>query len=149
MNRNDIFEFALDYIEFLNRTQNLIGGLYISLCYGGFVYEDTRINLYDVFKVRGLLRRHLRPLAEESSSKIGPLREYLADRNEEVLIRKNKEPIAYIQMPADLWDALYGLTEGEVYRELEERFDKFMEEHGMVYDLTEYGRNAALIYLKK
>ena len=51
-------------------------------------------------------------------------------------------------MPADLWDALYGLTEGEVYEILEERFDEFMEDHGMVYDLTEYGRNAVLVYQK-
>ena len=148
MDRNDIFEFALDYIEFLDRTENLIGGLYISLCYGGFVYEDTRINLYDVFTQRGLLRRQLRPFAEECSSKIGSLRGYLADRSEDGMIRDKKEPIAYIQMPADLWDALYGLTEGEVYEILEERFDEFMEDHGMVYDLTEYGRNAVLVYQK-
>ena len=149
MKKNDIFEVALDYIEFLDRTQNLIGGMYVRLCYGGFVYEDTRINLYEVFKVRGLLRRQLGPYVEGYLEKIGSLREYLTDRNEEGLVRKKKEPIAYIQMPADLWDALYGLTEGEAYATLEESFDKFMKDHGMEYDLTEYGRNAALIYLKQ
>lgn len=147
MKKNDIFEFALDYIEFLNRTESIFDELYVSLCYGGFVYEDSRINLYDLFEKKWTTRNNLSIYAEDCSTKIGSLREYLADRSEDVLIRGNQEPIAYIQMPADLWDALYGLTEG--YEVLEEKFDEFMEEHGMEYDLTEYGRNAVLIYLKE
>lgn len=146
MDRNDIKEFAVDYVKFLIETQNGVDELYASLCYGGFVYEDTRIDLYAVFDKDNLDSSDLGRIVDECSSNIGTLKEYLADRSEDDLIRDDEEPIAYIQIPADIWDALYGEADDETADYLEEEFENFMDEHGMTYDLTEYGRNAVLVY---
>jgi len=146
MDRNEIKEFAIDYIRFLIATQAGVDELYASLCYGGVVYEDTRINLYDLFYKDDLMSMDLNKVVDECSSDIGSLREYLEDRSEDELIREGEEPIAYLQIPADIWDALYGESDGEIADYLTEEFDTFMEDRGMSYDLTEYGRNAVLVY---
>ncbi len=146
MDRKEIKEFAIDYIRFLIETQMGVEELYASLCYGGFVYDDTRINLYEVFDQEDLVSQDLYKVVDVCSSNIGGLKEYLADRSEDELIRDGEEPIAYIQMPADIWDALYGENDGEVADYLIEEFESFMNCQNMSYDLTEYGRNAALIY---
>ena len=146
MDRNEIKEFAIDYIRFLIATQAGVDELYASLCYGGVVYEDTRINLYDLFYKDDLMSLDLNQVVDECSSDIGSLREYLEDRSEDELIRDGEEPIAYLQIPADIWDALYGESDGEIADYLTEEFDTFMEDRGMSYDLTEYGRNAVLVY---
>ena len=49
MNRKDKIKFAVDYIRFLIDTQAGVDELYASVCYGGFVFDDTRIDLYEVF----------------------------------------------------------------------------------------------------
>ncbi|MCR5331205.1 MAG: hypothetical protein K6E62_08450 [Lachnospiraceae bacterium] len=149
MNRNEIKEFAIDYIRFLIETQMGVDELYASLCYGGVIYDDTRIDLYAVFGKEDLKSRDLNKVADECSSNIGSMREYLADRSEDELIRDGEEPIAYIQLPADIWDALYGEADGEIADHLIEEFESFMDGHEMSYDLTEYGRNAILVYPKK
>ncbi len=146
MDRNEIKEFAIDYIRFLIATQAGVDELYASLCYGGVVYEDTRINLYDLFYKDDLMSLDLNQVVDECSSDIGSLREYLEDRSEDELIRDGEEPIAYLQIPADIWDALYGESDGEIADYLTEEFDTFMEDRDMSYDLTEYGRNAVLVY---
>ena len=146
MDRNEIKEFAIDYIRFLIATQADVDELYASLCYGGIVYEDTRIDLYELFYKDNLMSLNLNQVVDECSSDIGSMREYLEDRSEDVLIRDGEEPIAYLQIPADIWDALYGESDGEIADYLTEEFDTFMEDRGMSYDLTEYGRNAVLVY---
>ena len=146
MDRNEIKEFAIDYIRFLIATQADVDELYASLCYGGIVYEDTRIDLYELFYKDDLMSLNLNEVVDECSSDIGSMREYLEDRSEDVLIRDGEEPIAYLQIPADIWDALYGESDGEIADYLTEEFDTFMEDRGMSYDLTEYGRNAVLVY---
>ena len=146
MDRNVIIKFAADYVKFLIEAQRGVDELYASLCYGGFVYEDTRIDLYAVFDNEDLDSSDIGKIIDECSSNIGTLKEYLADRSEDELIRDDEEPIAYIQMPADIWDALYGEADDGTADYLEEEFETFMDEHGMTYDLTEYGRNAVLVY---
>ena len=146
MDRNEIKEFAIDYIRFLIAAQADFDELYASLCYGGIVYEDTRIDLYELFYKDDLMSLNLNEVVDECSSDIGSMREYLEDRSEDVLIRDGEEPIAYLQIPADIWDALYGESDGEIADYLTEEFDTFMEDRGMSYDLTEYGRNAVLVY---
>jgi hypothetical protein len=146
MNRNEIREFAVDYIRFLIETQMGVDGLYANLCYGGIVFDDTRIDLYELFDRENLLAQDLYTVTDECSSVIGTLREYLEDRSEDELIREDETPVAYIQLPADIWDALYGETDGEVADYLSEEFESFMNDHEMSYDLTEYGRNAILLY---
>ena len=61
---------------------------------------------------------------------------------------EGEEVVCYIQMPADIWDALYGETDGEIAEYLIEQFEEFLDNHDMEYELTTYGRNAALIYKK-
>ena len=146
MDRSEIKEFAIDYIRFLIAAQAGVDELYASLCYGGIVYEDTRIDLYELFYKDDLMSLNLNEVVDECSSDIGSMREYLEDRSEDVLIRDGEEPIAYLQIPADIWDALYGESDGEIADYLTEEFDTFMEDRGMAYDLTEYGRNAVLVY---
>ena len=146
MDRNEIKEFAMDYIRFLIVMQMGIDELYASLCYGGVIYDNTRIDLGALFDRENLVSQDLYKIVDECSSNIGSLKEYLADRSEDELIREGEEPIAYIQMPADLWDALYWKAGGEVADLLIEEFEAFMDNHDMTYDLTDYGRNAALIY---
>ena len=149
MDRNKIKEFAVDYIRFLIGTQMGVDELYASICYGGFVYDNTRIDLYAVFDKEDLRSQDLNEVVEECSSNIGTMKKYLADRSEDELIRDGEEPIAYIQMPADIWNALYGEADDEIADYLIEEFDDFMEDHEMTYDLTEYGRNAILVYQKE
>ena len=148
MDRNKIKEFAVDYIRFLIGTQMGVDELYASICYGGFVYNDTRIDLYAVFDKEDLRSQDLNEVVESCSSNIGTMKKYLADRSEDELIRDGEEPIAYIQMPADIWNALYGEADDEIADYLIEEFDSFMDDHEMTYDLTEYGRNAILVYPK-
>ena len=149
MNRKEKTEFITDYIRFLIETQEGVDELYASICYGGVVYDDTRIDLYELFYKEDLLSQDLVKLAEECSSNIGDIMEYLEERSEDELVRENEEPVCYIQMPADIWDALYGESDGEIAEYLMDRFNEFMDDHDMDYDLTTYGRNAALIYIKK
>lgn len=149
MERNEIREFAIDYIRFLIETQMGVEELYASLCYGGIVYDDTRIDLYELFDRENLLTQNLYAVTDECSHNIGSLREYLEDRSEDELIRDDEVPVAYIQLPADIWDALYGEADGEIADYLSEEFDRFMDDREMSYDLTEYGRNAILVYHKK
>lgn len=146
MDRNDIREFAVDYIRFLIETQMGVDELYANLCYGGIVYDDTRIDLYELFDREDLMSEDLYAAADECSTSIASLREYLEERSEAELIRDDEVPVTYIQMPADIWDALYGEADGEVADHLAEEFESFMTDHDMSYDLTEYGRNAVLIY---
>ncbi len=146
MDRSEIKEFAIDYIRFLIAAQAGVDELYASLCYGGIVYEDTRIDLYELFYKDDLMSLNLNEVVDECSSDIGSMRKYLEDRSEDVLIRDGEEPIAYLQIPADIWDALYGESDGEIADYLTEEFDTFMEDRGMSYDLTEYGRNTVLVY---
>ena len=148
MDKKEKFEFAVDYIRFLIDTQAGVDELYASLCYGGIVYEDTRINLYDVFAKEDLLSQDLYKTADECSSEIGDIIEYLKDRSEDDCIRDGEEIVAYLQMPADIWDALYGESDGETAEYLTEQFEEFLDNRDMEYELTTYGRNAALIYRK-
>ena len=149
MDRKEKTEFITDYIRFLIETQEGVDELYASICYGGVVYDDTRIDLYELFYKEDLLSQDLVKLAEECSSKIGDIMEYLEERSEDELVRENEEPVCYIQMPTDIWDALYGESDGEIAEYLSDRFNEFIDDHDMDYDLTTYGRNAALIYIKK
>ena len=64
MDKKEKFEFAVDYIRFLIDTQAGVDELYASLCYGGIVYEDTRINLYEVFAKEDLLSQDLYKAAD-------------------------------------------------------------------------------------
>ena len=147
MDRDEIKEFAVDYIRFLMETQMGVDELYASLCYGGIIYDDTRIDLYEVFDRENLGSLNLNKVVDDCSSNIGSMKEYLADRSEDDLVRDGEEPVAYLQMPADIWDALYGEADGEVADYLAEEFEAFMDSHDMTYDLTEYGRNASLVYV--
>jgi hypothetical protein len=153
MDKYGKFRFGYSYMKFLAEMQDDVDELYASLLYGGFVYEDTRIDLYQFFDELPdrdqVWSENFDPLMNQCSSNIGSLMEYLKDRCEDPLIRDNEEPIAYIQMPEDLWDALYGESDDETAVFLAEHFEEFMESEQMDYDLTEYGRNAALIYAKR
>ena len=149
MNKNEIKELVVNYIRFLIETQMGIDELYASICYGGVVFDDTRIDLYALFDKEDILSRDLYKSVDECSANIGSLMEYLEDRSEDELIRDDDEPIAYIQMPADIWDALYGESDGETAEYLTEEFDRFTDDNKISYDLTQYGRNAALIYQRK
>ena len=146
MNRIEKIEFAVDYIRFLIDTQAGVDELYASVCYGGFVFDDTRIDLYEVFYKDNLLSQDLYKVVDECSSSIGDISEYLAERNEEDCLRDGEEVICYIQIPADIWDALYGESDGETADYLKEMFEEFLDDREMDYELTTYGRNAVLIY---
>ena len=122
--------------------------LYASVCYGGFVFDDTRIDLYEVFYKDDLLSQDLYKVVDECTSPIGDIREYLAERSEEDCLRDGEEVICYIQIPADIWDALYGESAGETSDYLKEQFEEFLDNRDMDYELTTYGRNAVLIYKK-
>ena len=149
MNKKEKLDFATDYIRFLIETQAGVDELYASLCYGGVVYENTRIDLYDVFGKENLLSLNLNEVVSECSSDIGDIMEYLEDRSEDECIREGEEVICYIQMPADIWDALYGETNGETADYLTEQFEEFLDNRDMEYELTTYGRNAVLIDKKQ
>jgi len=149
MNRIEKIEFAVDYIRFLIDTQAGVDELYASVCYGGFVFDDTRIDLYEVFYKDNLLSQDLYKVVDECSSSIGDISEYLAERNEEDCLRDGEEVICYIQIPADIWDALYGESDGETADYLKEMFEEFLDDREMDYELTTYGRNAVLIYKKE
>ena len=149
MERKDKIEFAVDYIRFLIETQAGVDELYASICYGGVVYDDTRIDLYEVFYKDNLLSQDLYKVVDECSSEIGDINEYLAERYEEDCLRDGEELVCYIQIAADIWDALYGESDGETAEYLIERFEEFLDNHDMEYELTTYGRNAVLIYKKE
>lgn len=149
MDKKEKFDFAVDYIRFLIETQAGVDELYASLCYGGIVYEDTRINLYSVFGKGNLLSLNLNEVAAQCSTGIGDIMEYLEERDEDDCIREGREVICYIQMPEDIWDALYGETDGETSDYLIEQFEEFLDNRDMEYELTTYGRNAVLIYKKQ
>ena len=148
MDRKEKIEFAVDYIRFLIETQAGVDELYASICYGGFVFDDTRINLYDVFYKDDLLSQDLYKVVEECSSDIGDIMDYLAERDEAECVREDEELIAYIQIPSGIWDALYGDSDGETAEYLIEQFEEFLNNHDMEHELTTYGRNAVLIYKK-
>ena len=149
MNRKEKIEFAVDYIRFLINTQAGVDELYASVCYGGFVFDDTRIDLYEVFYKDDLFSQDLYKVVDECSSPIGDIREYLAERGEEDCLRDGEEVICYIQIPADIWDTLYGESDGETADYLKEMFEEFLDDREMDYELTTYGRNAVLIYKKE
>ena len=149
MNRKEKIEFAVDYIRFLIDTQAGVDELYASVCYGGVVFDDTRIDLYKVFYKEDLLSQDLYKVVDECSSTIGDIREYLAERSEEDCLRDGEEVICYIQISADIWDALYGEFNGVTADYLKEQFKKFLDNRDADYELTTYGRNAVLIYKKE
>ena len=146
MDRKEKKDFAVGYIRFLIDTQAGVDELYASLCYGGVVYDDTRIDLYELFYKEDLLQQDLYNVVDECSSEIGDIMEYLEERSEEDCVRADEELVCYIQMPADIWDALYGESDGETAEYLIEQFEEFLDNHDMEYELTTYGRNAALVY---
>ncbi|MCR5847617.1 MAG: hypothetical protein K6G75_05810 [Lachnospiraceae bacterium] len=74
--------------------------------------------------------------------------EYLEERGEEDFLREDEEVVCYIQMSADIWDALDGEMDGEIAEYLIEQFEEFLDNHDMEYELTTYGRNAVMIYKK-
>ena len=119
---------------------------FINLCYGGVVFDDTRVNLYDVFDNDDIKAHDLTKLIEECSSDIGDIQQYLDERNEGGFVPKEGELICYLQMPADIWDAIYGESDGDDAEFLKEKFEEFIENQGLSYELTEYGRNAAVVY---
>ena len=123
--------------------------MYASLCYGGIVYDDTRIDLYEVFGKENLLSLNLNEVVAECSTEIGNIIEYLEERDEDDCLREGEEVVCYIQMPADIWDALYGESNGKTADYLVEQFEEFIDNRDMEYELTAYGRNAVLIYKKE
>ena len=148
MDKKEKLDFAEDYIRFLIETQAGADELYASLCYGGIVYDDTRIDLYEVFGKENLLSLNLNEVVVECSTEIGNIIEYLEERDEDDCLREGEEVVCYIQMPADIWDALYGESDGETADYLVEQFEEFIDNRDMEYELTTYGRNAVLIYKK-
>ena len=148
MDKKEKLDFAEDYIRFLIETQAGVDELYASLCYGGIVYDDTRIDLYEVFGKENLLSLNLNEVVVECSTEIGNIIEYLEERDEDDCLREGEEVVCYIQMPADIWDALYGESDGETADYLVEQFEEFIDNRDMEYELTTYGRNAVLIYKK-
>ena len=148
MDKKEKLDFAEDYIRFLIETQAGVDELYASLCYGGIVYDDTRIDLYEVFGKENLLSLNLNEVVVEYSTEIGNIIEYLEERDEDDCLREGEEVVCYIQMPADIWDALYGESDGETADYLVEQFEEFIDNRDMEYELTTYGRNAVLIYKK-
>lgn len=149
MDKKEKLDFAEDYIRFLLETQAGVDELYASLCYGGIVYDDTRIDLYEVFGKENLLSLNLNEVVTECSTEIGNIIEYLEERDEDDCLREGEEVVCYIQMPADIWDALYGESDGETADYLVEQFEEFIDNRDMEYELTTYGRNAVLIYKKE
>lgn len=149
MDKKEKLDFAEDYIRFLIETQAGVDELYASLCYGGIVYDDTRIDLYEVFGKENLLSLNLNEVVAECSTEIGNIIEYLEERDEDDCLREGEEVVCYIQMPADIWDALYGESDGETADYLVEQFEEFIDNRDMEYELTTYGRNAVLIYKKE
>ncbi|MBR5177534.1 MAG: hypothetical protein IKW90_01880 [Lachnospiraceae bacterium] len=149
MDRKDKLEFALDYIRFLIDTQAGVDELYASICYGGVVYDDKRINLYDVFYVDNLKLQDLHKVVAECSSEIGDIMQYLEERDEKELLDDEKELVCYIQIASDIWDALYGESDGEIAEYLTTEFEDFLDSHDMEYELTTYGRNAVFIYKRE
>lgn len=149
MDKKEKLDFAEDYIRFLIETQARVDELYASLCYGGIVYDDTRIDLYEVFGKENLLSLNLNEVVAECSTEIGNIIEYLEERDEDDCLREGEEVVCYIQMPADIWDALYGESDGETADYLVEQFEEFIDNRDMEYELTTYGRNAVLIYKKE
>ena len=149
MDKKEKLDFAEDYIRFLIETQAGVDELYASLCYGGIVYDDTRIDLYEVFGKENLLSLNLNEVVAECSTEIGNIIEYLEERYEDDCLREGEEVVCYIQMPADIWDALYGESDGETADYLVEQFEEFIDNRDMEYELTTYGRNAVLIYKKE
>lgn len=148
MDKKEKLDFAEDYIRFLIETQAGVDELYASLCYGGIVYDDTRIDLYEVFGKENLLSLNLNEVVAECSTEIGNIIEYLEERDEDDCLREGEDVVCYIQMPADIWDALYGESDGETAGYLVEQFKEFIDNRDMEYELTTYGRNAVLIYKK-
>ncbi len=148
MDKKEKLDFAEDYIRFLIETQAGVDELYASLCYGGIVYDDTRIDLYEVFGKENLLSLNLNEVVAECSTEIGNIIEYLEERDEDDCLREGEDVVCYIQMPADIWDALYGESDGETADYLVEQFEEFIDNRDMEYELTTYGRNAVLIYKK-
>ncbi len=148
MDKKEKLDFAEDYIRFLIETQAGVDELYASLCYGGIVYDDTRIDLYEVFGKENLLSLNLNEVVAECSTEIGNIIEYLEERYEDDCLREGEEVVCYIQMPADIWDALYGESNGKTADFLVEQFEEFIDNRDMEYELTTYGRNAVLIYKK-
>ena len=148
MDKKEKLDFAEDYIRFLIETQAGVDELYASLCYGGIVYDDTRIDLYEVFGKENLLSLNLNEVVAECSTEIGNIIEYLEERDEDDCLREGEEVVCYIQMPADIWDALYGESNGKTADFLVEQFEEFIDNRDMEYELTTYGRNAVLIYKK-
>ena len=148
MDKKEKLDFVEDYIRFLIETQAGVDELYASLCYGGIVYDDTRIDLYEVFGKENLLSLNLNEVVVECSTEIGNIIEYLEERDEDDCLREGEEVVCYIQMPADIWDALYGESDGETADYLVEQFEEFIDNRDMEYELTTYGRNAVLIYKK-
>lgn len=149
MDKKEKLDFAVDYIRFLIETQAGVDELYASLCYGGVVYENTRIDLYEVFGKEDILSLNLNEVVAECSTEIGDIMEYLEERDEEDCLREGGEVVCYIQMPADIWDALYGETDGETADYLVEQFEEFLDNRDLEYELTTYGRNSVLIYQKE
>ena len=148
MDKKEKLDFAEDYIRFLIETQAGVDELYASLCYGGIVYDDTRIDLYEVFGKENLLSLNFNEVVAECSTEIGNIIEYLEERYEDDCLREGEEVVCYIQMPADIWDALYGESNGKTADFLVEQFEEFIDNRDMEYELTTYGRNAVLIYKK-
>ena len=149
MDKKEKLDFEEDYIRFLIETQAGVDELYASLCYGGIVYDDTRIDLYEVFGKENLLSLNLNEVVAECSTEIGNIIEYLEERDEDDCLREGEEVVCYIQMPADIWDALYGESNGKTADYLVEQFEEFIDNRDMEYELTAYGRNAVLIYKKE
>ncbi len=148
MDNGNIKEFAIDYMVMLTGL-NGHAGMH-NQYYGVIVYENSKIDLTDIFFCGYLGRHSIEQRTEEYIQTIDSFSKYLEERNEDSLIRKDEKPIAYIHIPEILWDALYwGCREYDdpkLIKFLNKSFDKFMKEHDMEYDLTEYGRNSILVY---
>ncbi len=91
MDKKEKLDFAEDYIRFLIETQAGVDELYASLCYGGIVYDDTRIDLYEVFGKENLLPLNLNEVVAECSTEIGNIIEYLEERDEDDCLREGED----------------------------------------------------------
>ncbi len=160
MTREVKLDLLHSYVYYLVEKQIWDVGYRAEICFGGFVFDDTRVDLYEVFDRSKPEAEELFRLVEdyedcddlivkicgECTENIGSLEQYLKDRGEYDLVREGKEPVAYIQMPSYIWDEMYWKNQDEYPEYLVEQFEGVMRLYNLDYDLTTYGRNAVLVY---
>ncbi len=151
MDRYEKSDFTKRYLECLISIQNMVSRLDYNILCGGVVFDNLRIDVGNMFYTYAYTKTDHYKAMQDEAEEIGSIIEYIKVRKTESFLREKEEPQFYIELPSSLYNVLNGFSdiEDKTQKKMEEKFDRFMSENNLEYDLTQWETNGILVYAKQ